>query len=177
MKKISDRVTSDKAKHLLVENELKILKTFDLNNFESHDHFEEDGTQNYLVFQPMQKYFKRIEGVGSGGYIYFWKSEGLSDERINSDTARVGSCLKQDKATYNHGAIVNIYIVYEISRNYNIGSYPTLESCLFGAVSLTKHADIDQYKYYIYGIGFDRKGKFSFGNRSGRNSIVFGADM
>ena len=35
----------------------------------------------------MQTYFKRIEGVGSGGYIYFWKSESLSDERINSDTA------------------------------------------------------------------------------------------
>ena len=40
--------------------------------------------------------------------------------------------------------IVNIYIVYEISKNYNIRSYPTLENCLFGAVSLTKHIDIDQ---------------------------------
>ena len=28
-----------------------------------------------------------------------------------------GSCLKQDKATYNHGTIVNIYIVYKISKN------------------------------------------------------------
>ena len=27
-----------------------------------------------------------------------------------------GSCLKQDKVTYNHGTIVNIYIVYEISK-------------------------------------------------------------
>ena len=89
----------------------------------------------------MQKYFKRIAGVGSGNYIYFWKSKRFSDERINSNTAsnyyssitpvlsitpessytvtktRVkfsGSCLKQDKAIYNHGAIVNIYIVYEI---------------------------------------------------------------
>ena len=25
-----------------------------------------------------------------------------------------GSCLKQDKTTYNHGTIVNIYFFYEI---------------------------------------------------------------
>ena len=38
-----------------------------------------------------------------------------------------GSCLKQDKVTYNHGKIVNIYIVYGISKNYNFSGYPTLE--------------------------------------------------
>ena len=86
------------------------------------------------------------------------------------------SKIKQDKVTYNHGTIVNIYF-YEISRNYNISSYLTLENCLFGAVSLTKHADIDQYKYSGYGIGFDRKGEFSFGNGFGRNCIIFGVDM
>ena len=121
----------------------------------------------------------------------------MSDERINSNTesnhsitpelsyygtkTRVefnGSCLKQDKATYNHGTMVNIYIVYEISTKYNISSYPTLRNCLLGAVSLTKHVDIDQYKYSGYGIGFDRKGEFSFGsNGFGRNCTIFGADM
>ena len=86
-----------------------------------------------------------------------------------------GSCLKQDKVTYSHETIVNIYIVYEISKNYNISSYPTLENCFFGAVSLTKNADIDQYKYSGYDIGFDRKGEFSLGSRGfGRNCIVFG---
>ena len=66
--------------------------------------------------------------------------------------------------TYNHGKIVNSYIVYEISKNYDITNYATLENCLFGAVSLTKK-DIDKYKNSGYGIGFDRKGEFSFGNR------------
>ena len=88
-----------------------------------------------------------------------------------------GSCLKQDEATYNHGIIVNIYIAYEISRNYNISSYSTLENCLFGAVSLNKHVDIDQYRYSGYGIGFDRRGRFSFGNGFGRNVIILGAYM
>ena len=40
-----------------------------------------------------------------------------------------GSCLKQGKITYDHGKIVNIYIVYEISKKFNICSYPTLENC------------------------------------------------
>ena len=31
---------------------------------------------------------------------------------------------------------------------------PTLKNCLFGAVTLTKNADIDKYKYSGYGIGF-----------------------
>ena len=140
----------------------------------------------------MYRYFKRIAGVGNGNYIYFWKSKDLSNEMINSITAsnysiapevsqysakaRVkfsASCLKQNKATYSHGTIVNIYIVYEISKNYNISSYPTLENCLCGGVSLTKHADIDHCKYSGYGIGFERKGEFSFGNGFGRNRLIF----
>ena len=72
-----------------------------------------------------------------------------------------GSYLKQDKITYTHGKIVNIYIVYEIKKKKkNVSSYSTLENCLFGAVSLTKYADIDKHKYSAYGIGFDRHGFF-----------------
>ena len=48
---------------------------------------------------------------------------------------------------------------------------------MFEVVSLTKHADIDQYKYSRYGIRFERKGEFSFGNGFGRNVIILGADM
>ena len=47
---------------------------------------------------------------------------------------------------------------------------------MFGAVVLTKHADIDQYKYSGYGVGSDRKGEFSFGNGFSRN-VIFGTDM
>ena len=89
-----------------------------------------------------------------------------------------GSCLKQDKVTFNHGKVVNIYIVFEISKSINISEYPTIEDCLFGAVSLTKNADIDKYKYSGYGIGFDRHGSFSSpGIGLGRSVIIFGADM
>ena len=87
-------------------------------------------------------------------------------------------CLKQKKITFNHGKIGNIYIVYEIERrSVNISSYPTLENWLFGAVKLTKHADVDLYQYSRYGIGSDRKGSYSIGDEVGRNVIIFGVDM
>ena len=89
-----------------------------------------------------------------------------------------GECLKQERFTFKHGKIVNIYIVYEIERSVNASSYPTLENCLFGTVKLTKNVDVDQYKYSGYSIGFDRKGFFShtFGG-NGKTVIIFGVDM
>ena len=123
----------------------------------------------------MYRHFKRTSAVGTGNYICFWKSKGLSDENITAPTTtdyslnpqlhylgnktRVefkGSCLKQGKITYTHGKITNIYIVYEISKNFNISNYSTQENCLFGAVSSKKNADINKYKYSGYRIGFDR---------------------
>ena len=85
---LNRKITSNKSKHLLVKNELKNikLKTFDSSYFIGKSHFEEDGAQNYLVFQPMYRYFKIISGVGIGSYIYYWESKGLPDERINSIT-------------------------------------------------------------------------------------------
>ena len=49
-----------------------------------------------------------------------------------------GDCLKEKKITFNHGKIVNIYIVYELEKSVNISSYPKAENCLFGALNLTK---------------------------------------
>ena len=43
---------------------------------------------------------------------------------------------------------------------------------------MTKNADIDKYKYSGYGIGFDKKGSFSFpGGRLGKNVTILGVDM
>ena len=89
-----------------------------------------------------------------------------------------GSCLKQDKTMYNHGKIVNIYIVYETVGGYSDVNYPTLQNALFGAVKLTKNADIDKYGYSGYGIGFDGKAYFPHSSGGdGKNVIIFGVDM
>ena len=45
LKKNSDRVTKNKSKHLIVENELKKLKTFDAAYFRGKNYFEEDGNK------------------------------------------------------------------------------------------------------------------------------------
>ena len=65
-----------------------------------------------------------------------------------------GDCLKQEKVSFDHGKIVNIYTVDEIDKYVNISSYSTLENCLFGTVELTKYVDTDPYKYFGYVIGF-----------------------
>ena len=53
-----------------------------------------------------------------------------------------------------------------------------LANALFGAVKLTKNADIDKCKYSGYGIGFDGKIFFSHpSGGTGRNVIIFGVDM
>ena len=43
---------------------------------------------------------------------------------------------------------------------------------------MTKNADIDKYGYSSYGIGFDRRSRFSFPSGGfGQNVLIFGADM
>ena len=141
---LTEKITENKTKHLLVENELKKLKTFDSIYFRGKIHFEEDDTQNYLVFQPIHRYFKVI---ANKLYISSWKSKRLSDETIkppvtsdNSLTPLIdylankirlkfsGSCLKQPKLQYTHGTIVNIYIVYELGASGSNGNDPTLKN-------------------------------------------------
>ena len=165
-----------------------------MSYFIGKSHFEEDGTQNYLVFQPLNKYFKVITNTD---YVSSWKSKVLSAESIKPPTTSdnsltpalsyygtktrvkfTGSCLKQSKISYTHGKVVNIYIVYELGASSSSDSDPTLKNCLFGAVTLTKNTDIDKYGYSSYGIGFDRKSSISFsGGGFGQNVQIFGADM
>ena len=101
----------------------------------------------------MNKYFTKIVNTEQ---ISSWKSKGLSNEIIKPPTTSNnslapsldyfikkikvnfnGSCLRQDKITYNHGTIVNMYIVYKQSSNLH-NFYFALEDCLFDAVKLTK---------------------------------------
>ena len=71
LKSVSDRFSLNKSKHLLVKNELKKLEKFDAAYFRGKNYFDGDnGTQNYLVFQPMYKYFK-TSVKGSTTYISY----------------------------------------------------------------------------------------------------------
>ena len=72
----------------------------------------------------------------------------------------------------------NHCIVYELGAASSNGNDPILKNCLFGAVSLTKNADIDNNGYSGYKIEIDRRGSFSFpGGGIGQNLLIFGVDM
>ena len=73
---LDSKIAENKTKNGSIENDLEKLKTFDLSYFIGKSHFEEDGKQNYLVFQPIIRYFKII---ANKKFISSWKSKGLSD--------------------------------------------------------------------------------------------------
>ena len=156
---LNRKITTNKTKHLLVEYEFKKLKIFDSGYFKGKSHFvDNDGTENYLVFQPIYRYLKVIANTK---YISERKSKGLSNEGIKppatSDNTLSpligylgnkiklklnGGCLKQqNKLIYAHRTIAKIFIVYA-SGSFNDDL--TLKNSLFGAVRLTKNADIDK---------------------------------
>ena len=130
-------------------------------------------------------------------YISYWNSKGLSSETIgppttsdNSLTPRLiyygtktrvkltGGWLKQRKPSFTHRNAVKIYIVYELGASSSYSDDSKLKNSLFGAVKLTKNADIDKYGYSGYGTGFDRTSSFSFPSGGfGQNVIIFGVDM
>ena len=96
------------------------LKTFDSSYLIGKSHFDEDDTQNYLVFQPIIRYFK-VNTITNTDYVSSWKSKGLSAESIKPPTTSdnsltpelnyygtktrvkfTGSCLQQPKISYTH---------------------------------------------------------------------------
>ena len=70
---LNRKITSNKTRHLLVENKLKKLKSFDSSYFCGKGHFEVDSKQNWLIFQPIQRYFKTVSANDSD--ILSWKSK------------------------------------------------------------------------------------------------------
>ena len=149
---LDSKITANKTKNESIENKFKKLPEFDLSYFSGKSH--EYGTQNYLVFQPINKYFKVI---ASSDYVSSSKSKGLSAETIklpatsdNSLTPALsyygakirvrfyGSCLKQPKVLYTHGTIVNICIVYELGASSSHDNDSALKNCLFGSVTLKR---------------------------------------
>ena len=85
---LNKKINSNKTKHLLFQNEFKKLQAFDSSYFRGKSYFEEDSTQNYLVFQLMYKYFKKI---GNTELISEWKSKRFSNEIIKPPSTSFNS--------------------------------------------------------------------------------------
>ena len=123
---------------------------------------EESSKQNYLVFLPINKYFKLNSVAGAANYVLSWQSKGLSNKSVKPPSTTnssftpelnyygtktkikfTGSCLKQSSHILTRKKVVNIYIAYELAASSSDDSDPTMKNCLFGAVTLTKNADIE----------------------------------
>ena len=104
-------------------------------------HFsEEDGSHNYLVSQPVFKYFKTLT---NNDMVMAWKPKVLSDESIkppptsgNSFNLRLvyfnnpkfpvefnGSCLKPDKLFFTPYIIINLHITFKIKSSSSSAPY------------------------------------------------------
>ena len=140
---LNRKITSNKTEHVQVKNILNKLKIFDLSYFIGKSYFDEDDTKNYLIFQPLFRYFKL--NTKAAGAISSWKSRGLSSETIEAPSTLniglivdlycggkfrvkfIGGYLKQPKVSYTHKKIVNIYIVYELGASSSQNNDPTLK--------------------------------------------------
>ena len=114
MSSLNRKITANKTKHFLNDNDLSYNR--------GKQYFDEgSGKQNYLLFLPMGKYFKLNLVVGVIDCVLSWKSKGLSNESIKPRTTSnnslnprlsyndtkikvqfTGSCLKQPKFTFTH---------------------------------------------------------------------------
>ena len=190
MSSLNRKITASKTKHFLNDNDL----SYDCGK----QYFDEGrGKENYLVFLPINKYFKLNSVANAADYVLSWQLKALSNENIKPLTTSKNiltpelnyygtktkikfteSCLKQSSHILAHKRVVNIYIVYELAASSSHNNDPTTKNCLLGAVTLTKNADIEKYKYSGYGIGFDRRSSFLFPSGGfGQNVLIFGADM
>ena len=98
LKKISDRITSNKSRHLQIENELKKLQKFGTVYFRGKNYFDgNDRAQNSLVFQVGEKYFKNNSGSNSSK-IETRKLKGLSSQSLTpSGTLDTANNIKMSK--------------------------------------------------------------------------------
>ena len=76
---LNEKINSNKIKHVLVENELKKLQTFELS-LVGQSYFNNDGAQLYLIFQPIPKIVTTFSGLPDT--ISQWESKGLSNEKL-----------------------------------------------------------------------------------------------
>ena len=204
LKSISDRVTNIKSKDLLLDNELKKLKTLvDSTAKIKFDEVQKENSFNRGFFCYLQQSYLFYDcKMGlfqfTVGKISTWKSTAIFNYLGNSNMNAVGdsksvlpelkndgrmhvslsgSYFQQNKVIIsNNDKMINIYCVYKIDPIASTRDDTfTIQNALFGALELTKNADTSKYNYKVYGICFDEGGTFSKGNiNNGRNVLIFG---
>ena len=196
LKNISDRVTNNKSKDLLLDNELKKLKTLvDPTAKIKFDEVQKETSFNRGFFYYLQQSYLVYDcKMGSfqftAGKISTWKSTGIFNYLGNSNINAVGDSksvlpeLKNDGRMHvflssnhfqqnkviipNNNNVINIYCVYKIDPIASTRDDTfTVQNALFSAMEITKNADTSKYNYKGYGICFDEGGTFGHTIREG----------
>ena len=202
-KKNSDIVTNNKSKDLLLDNELKKLKT--LVGSSAKIKFDEvqkeisvvrvffSYTQNSnLVYECKVNSMKFdissiLERKPKDIYNPLNKNVLNSVQNIKKFSPNIkningqlyvffnGNYFEQDPITIPNN-IINIYCVYQLDPILSTRDTTfAIQNVLFGTIEVTKNIDTSKYNYKGYGICFDEGGTFSKGNiNNGRNVIIFG---
>ena len=130
-----------------------------------------DESKSCLIFQPLFNFAKIFTSTIDKSFR--WKLKRLSDESVTNPAAPgkglpprlnyitnakiqvtfIGSSLKQYKASFTHGNIVNVSLIYELDIwSYDLSNDLTQKDCLFVAVKLTMNVYYAKYSYFGYGI-------------------------
>ena len=189
LKNISDRVTNNKSKDLLLDNELKKLKALVGSSAKiKFDEVQKENSfnrgffyylqQSYLVYECKMDSFnftsKKISKWKSTGiFIYSDDSsmKGIEDTKTklpelkNDGRMHVylqGNHFQQNNVVIpNNNNVINIYAVYKLDPISSTRNTDyTIQNALFGAMKITKNTDSSKNNYTGYGLCFDEGGEF-----------------
>ena len=160
-------------------NDIDVGKIYIIDELQGKN-FVED---SYLFFDPDYRYFETT-GIKSA---LSWNSTGLFDEKIKSieddyspklgfNNVRIclnvrSDVLVQEKVTYTHEHIVNVYIVYSISDITYASAPDIIKHCLFGSTIYNKK------KWSGYGVAFGKQPYTHKDGKKAKNLIILGADL
>ena len=196
LKNISDRVTNNKSKDLLLVNELKKLKTLVGSSAKiKFDEVQKENSfnrrffyylqQSYLVYECKMDSFNFI-----GKKISEWKSTGIfiysndSSMKGTEDTKTKLPDLKNDGRIHvylqgnhfeqnnviipNNNNVINIYVVYKLDPISSTRKTDyTIQNALFGAMKIAKNTDSSKNICTGYCLCFDEGGEFGHTVRQG----------
>ena len=187
LKNISDRVTNNNTKDLLLDNELKKLKT--LVGSSAKIKFDEVQKKNsfdrgffYYLQQSYLVYEYKMDSFNfTSKKISKWKStsificsddssmKGIEDTKTklpelkNDGRMHVylqGNHFQQNNVIIpNNNNVINIYVVYKLDPISSTRNTDyTIQNALFGAMKITKNTNSSKNNYTGYGLCFDEGG-------------------
>ena len=197
LKSVSDRVTNNKSKDILLDNEIEKLKTLVGSSAKiKFDKVQKENSfnrgffyylqQSYLVYEckinsfifDNKKILKwRLTGIFN--YSDYYSTNGIKDTKTNLPI------LKNNKETYvllqgnyfqqnniiiipnNNENVINIYVYKLDPISSTRNTDYTIQNALFGAIRITKNADYSKDNYTGYGLCFEEGGEFSHTVRQG----------